>query len=109
MYSWHGRSKIFVDNVYILVLEGLRSHKSIGSDGLTLHKVDHGNRFANFHANSRDTAGWFPNGTDTSGNWDYVRTGSAPDSPTTLLIQSAAAGYRGGLHRQQRSSELCTQ
>jgi hypothetical protein len=42
-------------------------------------------------ANSRDTAGWFPSGTDTDGKWDYVRTGSAPDSTTTLLTQSAAA------------------
>ena len=42
-------------------------------------------------ANSRDTAGWFPNGTAAAGNWDYVRTGSAPDDATTLLTQSAAA------------------
>lgn len=41
--------------------------------------------------NSRDTAGWFPNGTDTAGKWNYVRTGSAPDDTTTLLTQSAAA------------------
>jgi hypothetical protein len=42
-------------------------------------------------ANSKDTAGWFPNGTTSTGDWDYVRTGSAPDDSTTLLTQSAAA------------------
>lgn len=41
--------------------------------------------------NGRDTAGWYPNGTDDAGNWDNVRTGTAPDNPTTLLTQSAAA------------------
>jgi hypothetical protein len=42
-------------------------------------------------ANTRDTNGWFPNGTDVGGQWNQVRTGSAPDDQTVLLTQSAAA------------------
>lgn len=41
--------------------------------------------------NTRDTAGYFPNGTSASGHWDVIRTGQPPDADTTLLTQSAAA------------------
>ena len=41
--------------------------------------------------NTRDQAGYFPNGTAASGYWDNMRTGMAPDDTTTLLTQAAAA------------------
>ena len=42
-------------------------------------------------ANNRDTAGYFGNGTTSSGDWNVIRTGQPPDADTTLLTQSAAA------------------
>ena len=41
--------------------------------------------------NSRDTAGYFPNGTTAAGDWNVVRTGQPPDASTTLLTQAATA------------------
>ena len=64
-----------------------------------LYEQDHNEKYYNdakgiidFLLNdTRDRAGYFPNGTSTSGNWDNVRTGMAPDDNTTLLTQAAAA------------------
>ena len=41
--------------------------------------------------NSRDTAGWFPDGTTSAGDWNIVRTGNPPDATVTVLTQAAAA------------------
>ncbi len=64
-----------------------------------LYQQDHSEKYYNdaksiidFLLNdTRDQAGYFPNGTTASGDWNNVRTGQAPDATTTLLTQSAAA------------------
>ena len=40
---------------------------------------------------ARDTAGWFPNGTTSTGRWNIVRTGNPPDAKVTVITQAAAA------------------
>ena len=41
--------------------------------------------------NARDTAGWFPDGTTSTGRWNIVRTGNPPDAKVTVITQAAAA------------------